>query len=132
MKTFNDCIDEFKNENIYTKISSVKDTYIKSAETNRYKEFQLNNDDKEILINSVNRCFNGYAIRLVQLYPNLNTNDVMYCCLILLGMENKEIGALMGVQYQSVKDRLRKLSTIFNTDELNTFVKNRCDEFLSH
>ena len=56
----------------------------------------------------------------------------MYCCLILLGMENKEIGALMGVQYQSVKDRLRKLSTIFNTDELNTFVKNRCDEFLSH
>ena len=132
VKTFNDCIDEFKNENIYTKISSVKDTYIKSAETNRYKEFQLNNDDKEILINSVNRCFNGYAIRLVQLYPNLNTNDVMYCCLILLGMENKEIGALMGVQYQSVKDRLRKLSTIFNTDELNTFVKNRCDEFLSH
>ena len=129
VKTFNDCIDEFKNENIYTKISSVKDTYIKSAETNRYKEFQLNNDDKEILINSVNRCFNGYAIRLVQLYPNLNTNDVMYCCLILLGMENKEIGALMGVQYQSVKDRLRKLATIFNTDELNTFVKSRCDEF---
>ncbi len=132
VKTFNDCIDEFKNENIYTKISSVKDTYIKSAETNRYKEFQLNNDDKEILINSVNKCFNGYAIKLVQLYPNLNTNDVMYCCLILLGMENKEIGALMGVQYQSVKDRLRKLSTIFNTDELNTFVKNRCDEFLSY
>ena len=129
VKTFNDCIDEFKNENIYTKISSVKDTYIKSAETNRYKEFQLNNDDKEILINSVNKCFNGYAIKLVQLYPNLNTNDVIYCCLILLGMENKEIGALMGVQYQSVKDRLRKLATIFNTDELNTFVKSRCDEF---
>ena len=129
VKTFNDCIDEFKNENIYTKISSVKDTYIKSAETNRYKEFQLNNDDKEILINSVNKCFNGYAIKLVQLYPNLNTNDVIYCCLILLGMENKEIGALMGVQYQSVKDRLRKLVTIFNTDELNTFVKSRCDEF---
>ena len=37
----------------------------------------------------------------------------------------------MGVQYQSVKDRLRKLSTTFNTDELNSFVKNKYDEFLS-
>ena len=130
-KTFKDCIDEFKKEIIFTKIRSVKNEYIKSTETNGYKELQLSKDDKEIFIDSINKCFNEYATKLAQQYPSLNTNDLIYCCLVFLGLENKEIGALMGVQYQSVKDRLRKLSTTFNTDELNSFVKNKYDEFLS-
>ena len=130
-KTFKDCIDEFKKEIIFTKIRSVKNEYIKSTETNGYKELQLSKDDKEIFIDSINKCFNEYATKLAQQYPSLNTIDLIYCCLVFLGLENKEIGALMGVQYQSVKDRLRKLSTTFNTDELNSFVKNKYDEFLS-
>ena len=130
-KTFEDCIDEFKKEIIFTKIRSVKNEYIKSTETNGYKELQLSKDDKEIFIDSINKCFNEYATKLAQQYPSLNTIDLIYCCLVFLGLENKEIGALMGVQYQSVKDRLRKLSTTFNTDELNSFVKNKYDEFLS-
>ena len=130
-KTYKECVDEFKNENIYSKIILVKNEYIKSNETNKYKEFQFSNEDKEILICSINKCFNDFATKLIRLYPNLNVGDVMYCCLILLDLEKKEIGALMGIQYQSVKDRLRKLNTIFATEELNLFIVDKCNEILS-
>lgn len=69
------------------------------------------------LLIQVDKSFNGFTRRLKIHHPELKKSDVDYCCLCLLNLDNKRIGALLGYQYQSALKRSKKLKSIFKTDE---------------
>lgn len=119
---FEEAIRMLSKDNSYSKIYCASKTNIKSTNTNSYYELILNNEERVSFVDAVNRYFNGFAVSLNSKYPKLNFDDQLCCCLILVGMKEKEIGALMGVQYQSVKDRTRKLASIFKNCDIHNLL----------
>lgn len=81
-----------------------------------YPEFQLTEKQQVRLVKAVDDVFNRFSIEILNLYPRLTKSDILYCCLFLIGMNEKQIAALVGTTYQNVWSRSSKMSKIFNSN----------------
>jgi hypothetical protein len=78
-----------------------------------YKDFALSKEQLVALHSAANRHFDHFTDRLAQTYPDLTKNDLDYCCLYLLGLNDADIAALMQRAYNTVNERNSKLRRIF-------------------
>lgn len=58
---------------------------------------------------NINRLYNDYTNRLVQLIPSLTESDLQICCLIKLHISNQDIATLIGISPTSVSKRKQRL-----------------------
>lgn len=82
-----------------------------------YKEYALNMAHIKELRDATNRHYEQFTTNLSKQYPELNKNDIDYCCLFLLGLTEADIAALMQRSYNTVCYRSRKLKGIFGGKE---------------
>lgn len=81
-----------------------------------YTEFQLTKNQQVRLVKAVDEVFNRFSIEMLHLYPRLTRSDILYCCLFLLDLNEKQIAALVGTTYQNVWSRSSKMGKIFNSN----------------
>ena len=82
-----------------------------------YSAIALTRQQQEQLCMAVDRHYGTFAESLKKAYPKLTNDDLNYCRLYLLGLNEVQIAALMQKSYSSVWERADKLKRIFGTDE---------------
>lgn len=80
-----------------------------------WEQFQLNFD----------QVHQQFSRKLYQEFPRLTQNDIRLCCLIKIGLTNKEIASIQNVSLSGVeksKYRLKQKMDLLKEDDLNDFV----------
>jgi hypothetical protein len=77
-----------------------------------YKDNALGRNQLLALRNAAEQNLPRFISSIHKQYPNLTDNDMDYCYLILLGLNEAEISALLQKAYTTVCDRCRKISRI--------------------
>lgn len=131
-RLFKDGMTQIVSDPSFAKMELAKKANIKSVQTNTYDDLQLTQKEKDAFIANVNRYFGDFLISLGQEYTKMSYDDILCCGLIFVGMSNKEIGALMGVQYNSVRDRTKKIASFFRHDDLSVMLKKYAKSHLNH
>lgn len=131
-KWFKEGLLKIVNDPSFAKMELAKKANIKSMQTNTYDDLKLTKKEKDAFIENVNRYFGDFLTSLGQEYTKMSYDDILCCGLIFVGMNNKEIGALMGVQYNSVRDRTKKISSFFRQDDLSVMLKKYAKAHLNH
>lgn len=81
-----------------------------------YESYALERRHLSELRKAADDHFNNFTIRLKKEHPRLTDMDLGYCCLLLLGLTNADISALMQREYNTVSERISKLKRIFGAD----------------
>ena len=91
-----------------------------------YKEFALDKIQLMALHDAVDRHFPNFTTDLRKAYPTLTKDDLNYCRLYLLDLNEAEVSALMQRAYTTVCDRSRKLKRVFGTaDHPSVFLRDK-------
>lgn len=91
---------------------------------NVYKDFALSPTQLNALREAVENHFPSFTVNLQERYPELTNDDLDYCRLYLLGLNEAQISALMQKSYTAVSDRSRKLRKIFGTDQMSSVFRS--------
>lgn len=94
------------------RILQVKQANVKAF--NDYPELKLSDNQLTMLVNAVDAVFPKFSMRIIEMFPRLKRDDVIYCCLYILGITEVQAAALTGKTYQAVWTRSLKLHEIFN------------------
>lgn len=89
-----------------------------------YKDFALTQAQLNALRDAVETHFPSFTTNLQARYPELTNDDLDYCHLYLLGLNEAQISALMQKSYTAVSDRSRKLRKIFGTDQMSSVFRS--------
>ncbi len=118
-----DRIEELRSQPICIKIlSRVNEANIKTMAS--YPDLELSENLQEQLISTVDNVFTGFSSRIFNLYPRLTKSDIIYCCLYIIGINEKYAAVLTGKTYQTVWTRSNKLRDIFgNKGDMRTIMK---------
>ena len=81
-----------------------------------YKNYALDKSQLKALVEAADEHLNHFTVRIRKVYPALNEDDVKYCCLFLLGLNEADISALMQRAYSTVCERNRKIKRIIGTE----------------
>lgn len=93
-----------------------------------YSAIALTRQQQEQLRMAVERHYGTFAESLKKTYPKLTNDDLNYCRLYLLGLNEVQIAALMQKSYPSVWERADKLKRIFGTDEkIGVFLQSKTE-----
>ena len=103
----------------------VSSGYIKSGQD--YPKLQLTDTQKVKVFKAVDNAFHGFSTEIIKQYPRLTTQDVFYCCLYIMGLNEKQAAAITGKTYQAVWARSAKMNEIFGS---NADLKNILSNFL--
>lgn len=95
---------------------------------NVYKDFALSPTQLNALREAVENHFPSFTVNLQERYPELTNDDLDYCRLYLLGLNEAQISALMQKSYTAVSDRSRKLRKIFGTDQVSSVFRDMAKE----
>ena len=76
------------------------------------KNFQMNQDDLDMLLQSANLNLRGFVDNISKEYPRLKKEDLCYICLMLIDINDKQISSLLGVTYSAIKTRRSKICNI--------------------
>ena len=95
---------------------------------NVYKDFALSPTQLNALREAVKNHFPSFTVNLQERYPELTNDDLDYCRLYLLGLNEAQISALMQKSYTAVSDRSRKLRKIFGTDQMSSVFRDMTKE----
>ena len=95
---------------------------------NVYKDFALSPTQLNALREAVENHFPSFTVNLQERYPKLTNDDLDYCRLYLLGLNEAQISALMQKSYTAVSDRSRKLRKIFGTDQVSSVFRDMTKE----
>ena len=95
---------------------------------NVYKDFALSPTQLNALREAVENHFPSFTVNLQERYPELTNDDLDYCRLYLLGLNEAQISALMQKSYTAVSDRSRKLRKIFGTDQVSSVFRDMTKE----
>ena len=95
---------------------------------NVYKDFALSPTQLNALREAVKNHFPSFTVNLQERYPELTNDDLDYCRLYLLGLNEAQISALMQKSYTAVSDRSRKLRKIFGTDQMSSVFRDMAKE----
>ena len=94
-----------------------------------YKDNALSKEQLLDLRNAVQKHLPRFVSHIRRQYPKLTDNDMDCCCLVLLGLNEADISAMMQRAYTTVCDRSRKMSRIIGTnDSLYHALRNMLDE----
>ena len=94
-----------------------------------YKDNALSKEQLLDLRNAVQKHLPRFVLHIRRQYPKLTDNDMDCCCLVLLGLNEADISAMMQRAYTTVCDRSRKISRIIGTnDSLYHTLRNMLDE----
>ncbi len=94
-----------------------------------YKDNALSKEQLLDLRNAVQKHLPRFVSHIRRQYPKLTDNDMDCCCLVLLGLNEADISAMMQRAYTTVCDRSRKISRIIGTnDSLYHTLRNMLDE----
>ena len=94
-----------------------------------YKDDALSKEQLLDLRNAVQKHLPRFVSHIRRQYPKLTDNDMDCCYLVLLGLNEADISALMQRAYTTVCDRSRKISRIIGTnDSLYHALRNMLDE----
>lgn len=69
----------------------------------------LSDDDWEDIVQNADVIFDGFTHRLQEKYPNLNKDDLRYCCMIKMQLSQSEMSQIMHLEKDSVKKRLKRI-----------------------
>ena len=94
------------------RVLQVKQANVKAF--NDYPELKLSDNQLTMLVNAVDAVFPKFSMRIIEMFPRLKRDDVIYCCLYILGVTEVQAAALTGKSYQAVWTRSLKLHEIFN------------------
>ena len=76
----------------------------------------LNKRETSLLTNNANTCFPEFSTLLVEKL-DVKGDNIVYCCLCLLGFSIIEIAVLMKISYQAAHKRIASLKEILKTDK---------------
>lgn len=107
-------------------LDNVKNEYIKSGQN--YPKLTLTDTQKAYIFKAVDTAFPGFSMKIIEQYPRLTTSDVFYCCLYIIGLNEKQAAAITGKTYQAVWARSAKMNEIFGS---NVDLKLILKDFLS-
>ena len=94
-----------------------------------YKDDALSKEQLLDLRNAVQKHLPRFVSHIRKQYPKLTDNDMDCCYLVLLGLNEADISALMQRAYTTVCDRSRKISRIIGAhDSLYHALRNMLDE----
>ncbi|MBR5082832.1 MAG: hypothetical protein IKX35_10380 [Bacteroidales bacterium] len=94
-----------------------------------YKDDALGKEQLLDLRNAVQKHLPRFVSYIRRQYPKLTDNDMDYCYLFLLGLNEADISALMQRAYTTVCDRSRKISRIIGAnDSLYHALRNMLDK----
>ena len=94
-----------------------------------YKDDALSKEQLLDLRNAVQKHLPRFVSHIRKQHPKLTDNDMDYCYLVLLGLNEADISALMQRAYTTVCDRSRKISRIIGAnDSLYHTLRNMLDE----
>lgn len=87
-----------------------------------YKEHALQKEQQLALRVAADEKMDGFTVRIRKHFPSLTDDDVTYCCLYLLGLNEAEVSALMQKAYATVCERKRKIRRIIGEEKDLAFV----------
>ena len=94
-------------------LEMVENQYIKSKmDCSIYKEFALSKEQLQSLRDSADEYMGQFTTRIRNRFPKLTDEDMNYCCLYMLGLNDAEVSALMQRAYPTVCERNRKIRRI--------------------
>jgi hypothetical protein len=82
-----------------------------------YKNNALSKDQLLALRNAAEEHLVRFISCMHKQFPKLNDNDMDYCYLFLLGLNEADVSALMQRAYTTVCDRSRKISRLIGADD---------------
>lgn len=65
----------------------------------------LSLEELEHLVRVIDDCYHHYTVRLQTEFPTLKESDIYICCLLKIGVKNKDICYLLGVTEETLKKR---------------------------
>lgn len=93
-----------KMDTIIQKIESLN-AYNEIKQNRSIAELVLSNKELAGLEETVNLCYDNFAIRLRQDFPKLKEDDIHLCCLIKVKVPNKDIVSLLNTNNIALKKR---------------------------
>lgn len=103
-----------QNDTCRKVLDKVNSEYIKSGQN--YPKLTLTDTQKAYIFKAVDTAFPGFSMKIIKQYPRLTTSDVFYCCLYIIGLNEKQAAAITGKTYQAVWARSAKMNEIFGSD----------------
>lgn len=82
-----------------------------AEETSKGGNIILSDKDWEVIVENADAIFNRFTLRLQREYPNLNKDDIRYCCMVKMQLSQLEIAQIMHLEKDSVKKRLKRIRT---------------------
>lgn len=74
------------------------------------KRRTFTDEEWQLLLDNANAAFGQFTDKLKQRYPNLNEEDIRYCCLTKMGLSQAEISEIVCREKVSVKKRIRRIA----------------------
>jgi hypothetical protein len=95
------------------------------TECSIYKTIALDRKQLNSLIESADLFLARFTVRLRKRYPALTLDDMYYCCLYLIGLNEADISALMQRAYSTVCERNRKIKRVLEVQgDLSAALQN--------
>ncbi|MBR5602999.1 MAG: hypothetical protein IKW51_02140 [Bacteroidales bacterium] len=85
---------------------------------NNYAMYKLNYKELSEINKIIESEFVGFNSLLKKRYSKLSDLDLVYCNLLFLGFNIKEIFVMLGVEYSSASDKLRIIKKYFETEDI--------------
>lgn len=79
-----------------------------------YKTIALDRKQLHSLVDSADLFLVRFSVRLRKKFPSLTKDDMYYCCLYLIGLNEADISALMQRAYSTVCERNRKIKRVLS------------------
>lgn len=112
VRPMEDRMGELMSQPICIKIlSRIGEANIKTMAS--YPDLELSDNLQDQLVKAVDSVFEGFSSKIFNEYPRLTKGDILYCCLYLIGVDEKAAAALTGKAYQTVWTRSNKLREVF-------------------
>lgn len=90
-----------------------------------YKKYALDKKQLRALTEAADMYLVRFMAQMRKDYPSLNEEDLKYCCLYLLGLNEADISAFMQRAYSTVCERNRKIKRIMGVEkELETALRS--------
>ncbi|MEG1546291.1 MAG: hypothetical protein RRY36_08840 [Bacteroidaceae bacterium] len=84
----------------------------------------LDSEEWDIVVKNTNACFNDFTVRLKNSYPQLEKDDIMFCCLIKMELSLSFLAEIYHIEKGSISRKKMRLKERMNIKDL-TF-----DEFI--
>lgn len=116
--SFDDDYKIFSETDIFKEIkSSLEGKTIMTKTVGDYPRLALSNVKLITLTKKFNECFPNLVHTLIEVHPQLTTNDIKYIILGTMGFSCQEIAVLLQLAYTSTNKRNKHIRSVLGTEE---------------